>query len=169
MSQPSRAVALLLRLEALVTKASVCAACCLLAAAAAVGFYQVMTRFVLSEPATWSETAIRVMLIWMAYLGLCGAIRLGALVAVDALYRAVRGRARRALEAMITLATLLLLFLLVWFGTVLAYRVRFQTLAGLEVPVTWAYAAVPAGAAIAILAVVAHYFDPRRQALETAV
>lgn len=169
MTQPSMAVALLLRLESLVTRASVFAACCLLAAAAAVGFYQVMTRFVLSEPATWSETAVRVMLIWMAYLGLCGAIRIGALVAVDALYRACRGRARRALEALITLGTLVLLGLLVWFGTVLAYRVRFQTLAGLEIPVTWAYAAIPVGAAISILAVLAHYFDPKREDLENAV
>lgn len=169
MSDRSRAVALLLRLESLVTRASVFAACCLLAAAAAAGFYQVMARFALSEPVTWSETTVRVLLIWMAYLGLCGAIRLGALVAVDALYRACRGRARRVLEFLITLGTLVLLALLVWFGTILAYRVRFQTLAGLEIPVTWAYAAVPTGAAIAMLAVLAHYVDPKRGDLETAV
>lgn len=169
MSEPRQAVALLLRVEALVTRSSVFAACCLLAAAVAVGFYQVIARFVLSQPATWSETLIRVLLIWMAYLGLSGAIRIGALVSVDALYRACRGRARRLLQALITLATLVLLVLLVWFGVALAYRVRFQVLAGLEVPVTWGYAAIPAGAAIAILAVVAHYFDPKREELETAI
>lgn len=169
MSQPHPAVALLLRVERRVTQASVFAACCLLAAAAAIGFYQVLTRFVLSEPATWSETAVRVLLIWMAYLGLCGAIRVGALISVDALYRVCRGRARRALQALITAATLVLLVLLVWFGIALAYRVRFQILAGLEIPVTWAYAAVPAGAAISVLAVLAHYFDPKREELETAI
>jgi TRAP-type C4-dicarboxylate transport system permease small subunit len=163
------AVALLLGVERRVTQASVFAACCLLAAASAIGFYQVMTRFVFSEPATWSETAVRVLLIWMAYLGLCGAIRVGALISVDALYRACRGRARRALQGLITLSTLVLLGLLVWFGIALAYRVRFQTLAGLEIPVTWAYAAIPAGAAISILAVLAHYFDPKREELETAI
>ena len=46
---------------------------------------------------------------------------------------------------------------------------RFQTLAGLEVPVSWAYAAIPVGAAISILAVLAHFFDPKREELENAV
>lgn len=163
------AVALLLRVEQAVTGASLFVACCLLAAAAGVGFYQVLTRFVFSEPATWSETTIRLLLIWMAYLGLCGAIRIGALVSVDVLYRVCKGHARRVLQAAITLATLVLLALLFWFGTALAYRVRFQILAGLEIPVTWGYAAVPAGALISMLAVLAHYFDPKREELENAV
>ncbi len=169
MSRMPAAVELLMRVERAVTRASVFAACCLLAAASAVGFYQVLTRFVLSEPATWSETAVRVLLIWMAYLGLCGAMRIGALVSVDVLHQACKGRARRALQAFITCSTLALLAILVWFGTMLAYRVRFQVLAGLEVPVSWAYAAIPVGAAISILAVLAHYFDPKREELETAV
>ena len=163
------AVRLLLAVERAVTRASVFAACCLLAAAAAVGFYQVLARFLLAEPVTWSETAVRVLLIWMAYLGLCGAMRAGALVSVDVLYKACRGRARRVLEAAITLSTLSLLAILVWYGAILTGRVRFQTLAGLEVPVSWAYAAIPTGAAISILAVLAHYFDPRREDLESAV
>jgi TRAP-type C4-dicarboxylate transport system permease small subunit len=158
-----------MRIERAVTEASVFAACGLLAAAACVGLYQVLTRFVLSQPATWSETLIRTLLIWMAFLGMCGAIRIGALVSVDVLYRACRGSSRRVLEAFITLATLLLLGILVWFGIDLAWRVRFQTLAGLEIPVTWAYAAVPSGAAAGILAVLAHFFDPQRNELDTAV
>ena len=62
-----------------------------------------------------------------------------------------------------------MLGILVWFGVDLAWRVRFQTLAGLEIPVTWAYAAVPTGSAVAILAVLAHFFDPQRNELDTAV
>lgn len=169
MTRGQAAVAWLLRIERVLTEASIIAACGLLAAAACVGFYQVLTRFVLSQPATWSETLIRTLLIWMAFLGMCGAIRIGALVSVDLLYRVCRGRARRTLEAVIAAATLALLCILFWFGIDLAWRVRFQTLAGLEIPVTWAYAAVPAGAAFGILAVLAHFFDPKRNELDTAV
>jgi TRAP-type C4-dicarboxylate transport system permease small subunit len=169
MTSARPAVAWLLRIERAVTETSIFVACGLMAAAACVGFYQVLTRFVLSQPATWSETLVRTLLIWMAFLGMCGAIRIGALVSVDLLYRTCRGRARRVLEVVITLATLTLLGILVWFGVDLAWRVRFQTLAGLEIPVTWAYAAVPAGSALAILAVLAHFFDPQRNELDTAV
>ena len=165
----SRAVRLLMSVEHAVTTVSVAIACVLLAAAATVGFFQVITRFVLEQPSTWSEPLVRTLLIWTAYLGLCGVIRAGALVSVDALYRACRGRARRFLEAIITLATLSLLLILVWYGTDLALRVRFQNLAGLEIPVIWAYAAIPIGAGVSILAVIAHFFDPLREELATAV
>jgi TRAP-type C4-dicarboxylate transport system permease small subunit len=164
-----RAAAALLRFERLVTEAALVAACAMLAVAACAGFYQVLTRFLLREPATWSEPLVRTLLIWMAYLGLAAAIRAGALVSVDALYRLLRGRHRRALEAAITLATLVLLVILVWFGWDLAVRVRFQNLAGLDVPMSWAYAAVPTGALLSIPAVLAHYVDPRRNELDTAV
>ena len=165
----SRAVRLLMSAEHAVTTLSVSVACVLLAAAATVGLFQVLARFVLQQPSTWSEPLVRTLLVWMAYLGLCGVIRAGALVSVDALYRACRGRARRILEAIITLATLSLLLILAWYGTSLAFRVRFQNLAGLEIPVIWAYAAVPVGAAVSVLAVLAHFFDPLREELETAV
>jgi TRAP-type C4-dicarboxylate transport system permease small subunit len=163
------AIALLMRIERLVTEVSVIMACGLLSAAALAGLYQVLTRFVLQEPATWSETLVRTLLIWMTYLGMAGAIRVGALVSVDVLYRASRGRMRKLLEAFITLATLFLLGLLFWFGWDLAYRVRFQNLAGLEVPMSWAYAAIPVGSALSVLAVLAHYFDPQRDDLHSAV
>ena len=45
---------------------------------------------------------------------------------------------------------------------------RFQTLAGLEVPIAWAYAALPVGAFFSLLAVIAHYFDRRTVGLEEA-
>jgi TRAP-type C4-dicarboxylate transport system permease small subunit len=168
-SARSPAVRALLALERTVTRASVFVACCLLAAAASVGLCQVVARFVLSQPTTWSEPLVRSLLIWMAYLGLCGVIRMGAMVSVDALYRISRGRWRALLDALITLSTLGLLLILAWYGTQLAYRARFQNLAGLEIPVSWAYAAIPIGAVVAILAVLAHHFDPLRDELEAAV
>ena len=76
---------------------------------------------------------------------------------------------RRALEGAVAVATLSLLCLLFWFGWDLAYRVRFQNLAGLEIPISYAYAAIPVGSLISMVAVVAHNYDPRRNELETAV
>jgi len=160
---------MLLAAERLVTATALAMGCVAMTVAACAGLFQVLTRFILQEPATWSEPLIRMMLIWMAYLGLAAAVRAGSLISVDLLYRLVRGRQRRALEAVIALATLALLGVLVWFGIDLTSRVRFQNLAGLEIPVSFAYAAIPTGALISMLAVVAHFFDPRREELDTAV
>ncbi|MGX5733050.1 TRAP transporter small permease [Bosea thiooxidans] len=165
----NRAVAAILAAERFVTEVGLALGCLAMAAAACVGLFQVLTRFVLGEPATWSEPLIRVLLIWMAYLGLAAAVRAGSLVSVDLLYRMLKGRARRALEAAVAGATLVLLAVLAWFGIDLTERVRFQNLAGLEIPISYAYAAIPAGALVSMLAVVAHFLDPRREELETAV
>lgn len=161
-------IAALLAFERLVTRAVTACACLLMAAAALVGFYQVFTRFVLEQPSTWSEVLTRTLLIWMVYLGVVGAFRAGALVSVDVLYNLTSGRARRLLEAVITAAELALLVIMFWWGVDMAYRVRFQNLAGLEISIAWAYAAIPVGAIFAIPAVIAHYFDPQRHELETA-
>jgi TRAP-type C4-dicarboxylate transport system permease small subunit len=169
MAAGGRAVGALLRVERLITEAGLVAASAMLALAACAGLYQVLTRFLLQEPATWSEPLIRTLLIWMAYLGLAAAVRAGALVSVDVLYRMLTGPRRRALEGLITIATLALLVILFWFGWDLTIRVRYQNLAGLEIPVSYAYAAVPTGALISIPAVLAHFLDPRRSELETAV
>ncbi|MGX1740116.1 TRAP transporter small permease [Bosea sp. NPDC055353] len=168
-ARQSRAVALLLGAERIVTGAGLVAGCLAMALAACVGLFQVLTRFVLQEPATWSEPLIRSLLIWMAYLGLASAVRAGSLVSVDLLYRLVKGRNRRLLEAAIAIATFALLAILFWFGADLVWRVRFQNLAGLEIPISYAYAAIPTGALVSMLAVIAHFFDPRREELETAV
>ncbi len=161
--------AAILAAERVVTAAGLTLGCLALAVAACVGLFQVVTRFVLGEPATWSEPLIRVLLIWMAYLGLAAAIRQGSLVSVDLVHRLARGRRRRALDAAIAAATLALLAILAWYGIDLAGRVRFQNLAGLEIPIVWAYAAIPTGALVSMLAVLAHFLDPRREELETAV
>ncbi|MGN6098722.1 MAG: TRAP transporter small permease [Bosea sp. (in: a-proteobacteria)] len=165
----NRTVATILATERFVTQVGLVLGCVAMAAAACVGLFQVLTRFVLGEPATWSEPLIRVLLIWMAYLGLAAAIRAGSLVSVDLFYRVLRGRTRRALEAAVSVATLVLLAILAWYGIDLAERVRFQNLAGLEISISYAYAAIPAGALFSMLAVVAHFFDPRREELETAI
>ena len=143
-------------------------ACIALGLAAVIGLYQVGTRFILEEPSVWSEVLTRFLIIWSVFLGLSATIRGGALLSVDLLYRTVaRTRYLRILQAMISLATLSFLIVMVWQGIDIVQRIRFQTLAGLEISISWAYAAIPVGAAFAILAVAAHYLDPRRGEIET--
>ena len=156
----SRAVAAFLAFERRVTGAVAAAAMALLAAAALIAFYQVITRFVLQQPATWSEVLIRTLLVWMVYLGVAAGFRVGALVSVDALARFARGPWKRLVETMAGLAALVLLFVGAWWGWQVAWRLRFQNLAGLEIPIVWLYAAVPVGCVFAILAVIARLLDP---------
>lgn len=135
--------------------------------ASACGFYQVVTRFVFEQPSTWSEALTRTLLIWMVLLGCMVAFRRGALMSVDLAYRKSRGAWRRALQAFISLSSLALLGVIIWYGFQLTMRVRFQVLAGMEVSIAWAYAALPVGGVCAFIAVLAHWIDYQNTELDT--
>ena len=121
-----------LRFERLTTGFAMFAACLLMAIAAGLGLFQVITRFVLERPAEWTEVLIRFSLIWMVFLGIPMAFRQGAMVSVDALYRWSPPRVQRLLDWAVFLAALTLILVIIWWGWNYAQRGRVQTVIGLE-------------------------------------
>jgi TRAP-type C4-dicarboxylate transport system permease small subunit len=159
---------LILNADRVVGRLIMALACLTLAAAALCGGYQILARFVLEEPSTWTEVLTRTLMIWSVFLGLSASLRGGALLSVDLLYRTVaKTPYLGVLHAMITGCTMLFLLVVVWYGWEVVYRVRFQNLAGLEIPISYAYAAIPTGAMFGVLGLLANYLDPRRGELET--
>jgi TRAP-type C4-dicarboxylate transport system permease small subunit len=142
-------------------------ACFLLAVVSLLGITQVLTRFVINQPLTWSEVLIRLLLIWMVMFGAVIAFREGAQISLDFMFRK-SGRYQRKLHFLISAVCILYLSVLVWFGTELAWRTRFQEIGSMEfLPMSVGYAAVPVGAVFAIIAIVANFLDPRHKELET--
>jgi len=143
-------------------------ACVLLAVIAVLGLWQVVARFVLSQPSTWTEESMRRLLIWMVMLGTVVAFRRGALVSVDLMVRTAKGIWLKVVRTVITTTALAYLAVLVWYGINLVTRIRFQTFASMELSMAYAYAALPVGAALAMLAVVANHIDPLNEELDNA-
>lgn len=133
------------------------------------GFWQVVARFATETPSVWSEALVRTALIWMAFLGLAAAIRTGSLVSIDMAHRYSRGSIRRGIEAAVLAGNLSLMGVLFWFGWIMAERVKFQEMAGLEVSISWGYAALPIGAAFAVLGALGQFLDRKAEELEMAV
>ncbi len=149
-----------LAVERQITLAAVVLGSVCLVFAALAGFYQVIARFILFTPASWSEPFIQAVLIWMTYLALAGAMRSGTLISVDLLLTLVGGRTKAVIRAFTTLAVMSLLLVIFWFGCILVWRVQYQTIAGLNISASWIYAALPVGAVISMLALVAYQIDP---------
>jgi TRAP-type C4-dicarboxylate transport system permease small subunit len=144
-------------------------ACAMLVVASALGMFQIVTRFILEQPAEWSEILIRLSLIWMVFLGIPAAFRQGAMVSVDVVYRTVPQRLRRVLDWVVAIAALVLVLVIAWWGWDYAVRGRVQSMAGLEsISMFWGYLALPVGALFAILGVIGNLLDPKREELETA-
>ena len=144
-------------------------ACAMMAVAASLGLFQIITRFVLERPAEWTEVLIRFSLIWMVFLGIPAAFRAGAMVSVDVLYRWSGARMRRVLDWIVSIAALLLVAVIFWWGWDYANRGKVQTMIGLEdVSMFWAYIAMPVGAVFAAIGIIGNLLDPQRLELETA-
>lgn len=158
-----------LRIERFTSAASMAGACAMLVVASTLGMFQIVTRFILETPAEWSEILIRLSLIWMVFLGIPTAFRIGAMVSVDVLYRWSPAPLRRALDWLVAALSMTLVLVILWFGWDYAVRGRVQTMAGLEsLSMFWGYLALPVGALFCILGIIGNLIDPKRMELETA-
>ncbi|MBS7243684.1 MAG: TRAP transporter small permease [Comamonas sp.] len=130
-----------------------------LLAAVLVGFWQVVTRFMLESPADWSEITTRALLIWAVLLGVALAFRHGAMLGVDFLRTLLAAPAQRVLAWAVGVICMGFLGMLAWVGGQMVWRVRFQTLPSLEISISWVYLAIPVGASLAAIAVLARLLD----------
>lgn len=144
-------------------------ACAMLTLASALGMFQIVTRFVLEQPAEWTEVLIRFSLIWMVFLAIPAAFRQGAMVSVDVLYRWSPPRIKRVLDWVVALAALVLIGIIIWYGWDYARRGGVQSMAGLEsLSMFWAYLAMPVGGLFCVVGIIGNLIDPLRMELETA-
>jgi len=158
-----------LKFERWTTGAAMAGACLMMVVAASLGVFQIVTRFVLEQPAEWSEILIRISLIWMVFLGIPAAFRYGAMVSVDVLYRWSPPKLRRVLDWVVCLAALTLIGIIIWWGWDYAQRGSVQSMAGLEsVSMLWAYLALPVGGVFCVFGIIGNLLDPVRMELETA-
>jgi TRAP-type C4-dicarboxylate transport system permease small subunit len=160
---------IILRIDRWTTGASLFVACALLCVVSALGIWQVISRFALQQPSTWTEEVLRRLLIWAVMLGTVAAFRHGALISVDLMLRSARGTWLRVVRSIITFTSLSFLGVIVWFGVDLTWRVRFQTFSSMDLSIAWAYAALPVGAALAIIAVLAHHISPPPPTVHSAL
>ncbi|PHY05612.1 MAG: TRAP transporter permease DctQ [Alcaligenaceae bacterium] len=160
---------ILLAVESVTTRFSLFIACLMMALAATLGMFQVVMRFILEIPAEWTEVLIRFSLVWMVFMGIPYAFRVGAMVSVDVLYRVVGARGKRVFDFVTSVAALTLVAVIIWWGWDYSNRGRVQTVIGLEsISMFWAYLALPVGGLFCVPAILANFFDPQRNELENA-
>ena len=115
--------------------------------------YQVVMRFIFDHPSTWSEVLVRSIMIWTVYLAAAAAFREGAVIAAEILVRSVPRGFGKALQIFAGVLSVIFLVVIVWTGIDMVERTSTQRLAGLGIPISWVYLALPIGGALATLAV----------------
>jgi TRAP-type C4-dicarboxylate transport system permease small subunit len=158
-----------LKIERVTTGFAMIVACLMLVIASGLGLFQIITRFILEQPAEWSEILIRLSLIWMVFMGIPAAFRQGAMVSVDVVYRWSPPKIKRVLDWLVCLAALALVLVIVWWGWDYSVRGSVQSMAGLEsISMFWGYVAMPIGGVFCLMGIIGNLIDPQRNELETA-
>jgi TRAP-type C4-dicarboxylate transport system permease small subunit len=118
---------------------------------------QVVFRYVLNDPLVWSEELARYLFVWIALVGAGAAVRTGGHFGLDLFYKKFPAAGRAGVAILISA------IIAVFAATLLVYGIRetvqasVQLAPSLQIRMHWAYAAMPAGAALMLWHLVAHW------------
>ena len=125
----------------------------------ALGFSQVVSRYVFGAPLIWSEELIRIILIWVVCVGVGPAYRLGYLAAIETLVRAVPTVLVNPIRIFTLLVSALIWVVWIVWGTYLLDVLSTMRFGTLDISVTVIYAAAPVGGVVALANTVAMLID----------
>ncbi len=138
--------------EALLARIEAWALGALVLAMTGVTLAQVVARYLFGEPLIWSEEAARYLFVWVSMLGAALALRGGQHYALSALVERLppgaAARLARALAFLVTLGFILLLFAT---GLAETHQAHLQEAATLPMRMSLAYAALPVGAGLMLI------------------
>ena len=109
---------------------------------AAVVFYQVYTRYVLSDSAGWTEEIARYFLVAVVFIGASMSVRKNNHIQVDYFYRLMPRAMGRILSIAVDVLRCLFLGYAVWLNWLLIQRIGSQQMAVIDLPVGWVFGAM---------------------------
>lgn len=117
---------------------------------------QVIWRYVFQDPPTWTEELARYLFAWEIFLGAGLAFGRKAHIVVDVVFMALSGAARRVLVVVGDLIVLAFLLALLWQGAAMVVLTGDTYSTALHLNIGIVYAALPVGAAIGVVFLVAN-------------
>jgi TRAP-type C4-dicarboxylate transport system permease small subunit len=109
---------------------------------AAVVFYQVFTRYVMDDPAGWTEEIARYFLVAVVFVGAAMSVRKNNHIQVDYFYRLMPKAMGRVLSTAVDVVRCLFLGYASWLTWLLLQRIGNQPMAVIDLPVGWVFSAM---------------------------
>lgn len=131
------------RIDKVIVKAVIYFCAILMLAMAVIVTAQVVSRYVVGRPFTWSEELARYIFVWMTFLGMAVGVKQGSHVALDILVKKLKGVSQKTL--MIINNALLLVFSisLSVSGIKLVQLGMLQKSPTLQIPMQFVYIVIP--------------------------
>jgi len=118
---------------------------------AAVVFYQVYTRYVLSDSAGWTEEIARYFLVAVVFVGASISVRKNNHIQVDYFFRLMPPAAARVMSTLVDLVRCGFLGYCTWLTWLLLKRIGGQPMAVIDLPVGWVFGTMLFGFAVMFL------------------
>ncbi|HYR32979.1 MAG TPA: TRAP transporter small permease [Burkholderiales bacterium] len=109
---------------------------------AAVVFYQVFTRYVMDDPAGWTEEIARYFLVAVVFVGAAMSVRKNNHIQVDYFYRLMPKAMGRVLSTLVDVVRCVFLGYASWLTWLLLQRIGRQQMAVIDIPVGWVFSAM---------------------------
>ena len=136
---------------------------------AGIVFYQVFTRYVMEDPAGWTEEIARYFLVAIVFIGAAMSVRKNNHIQVDYFYRLVPRPIGRVLSIVVDLFRCLFLGYATWLCWLLVQRIGSSRMAIVDLPMGWVFGAMLFGFALMFwrsLAVAARHWRQGYSVLE---
>ncbi len=140
----------------------------LMAAIVVVVTWQVITRFLLPQPSSYTEELARFFLIWISILGSAYAFRTGAHLGLDLMTQKLEGAAKRRTAVVANLVCLVFAATIMVFGGLKLMLLTLelnQTSSSLGIKMGYVYTVVPLSGALICLFALNNIFNPTQEDL----
>ena len=114
-------------------------------------FLQVIFRYVVNHPLSWSEELARYVFVWASMLGASMGIKKKTHFCLDALLKSFPPPIKKIIEVLLYAIMCILLVVLVYYGTQFSAELAIQTAPGLNISMAIPYAAIPVGGLLMLL------------------
>ncbi|MCM3715913.1 TRAP transporter small permease [Alkalihalobacillus oceani] len=123
-----------------------------------VSFHQVITRFIFSNPPAWTEELSRYLFVWVTFLGVAIAFRVGAHLGVDYFVGLLPKKGSQLLLLIASIFLIVTLAVIGYQGFTASQVVKSQLSPVLRVPMIYPYLAIPVGMVLSIIEVLWNLF-----------
>lgn len=114
-------------------------------------FWQVVARFIIGSPLTFSEEVSRFLMVWLAFLGAAYAFKKGSLISVNALTDFISEKTLKVFNIVVLVMCTVFSLLLVYYGFDMVSQVSYQIAPSTRLSMGVPYLAMPVGGIIIFL------------------
>lgn len=129
---------------------------------------QVLSRYFLPVPVSWTEELARYSLIWLTFIGAAMAIHSKGHFVLEVVLNKLSPKFKYIVQIWILIILAVFLAVNAYSATMILKVLQYQTSAALQVPMSYVYLSMPVGSVFMLIHVIVQLFDKFKQDINSA-